>query len=324
MKMEKRIRVLLVVLMGFLLSGYTFSLAETAFPNRPIELVIPFAPGGGADIVSGAFKERVAKILGQPPVSIYKPGAGGGIATAFVAKSKPDGYTLLVGSNTGLIIVPLTQKGLGYTLDDFAPVCNLSTSPLLWCVKDDSPYKTMQDFIQTAKTKKMKYSTYGVLSMAHICMEAMGRLAGFQAIHIPYPGAAPAMTAALGGHVDISITAGTAGMVGPGRLRILVVSSDKRFETYPDVPTLKELGYPISVLAYFYLWAPKDTPKERITKTYEAFKKVADEHQSEISKILLGVEHNLLLLGPDELWKAAQADYVQLKKMIEEMGALAK
>ena len=300
------------------------SWAQEAFPTRPIELIYPFAPGGGADVATSMFKDRVGKILGQPIVSVYKPGGGGATATAFVAMAKPDGYTILIGSNTGLITKPLTTKDLGYTMDDLAAVCNLTHSPLLWCVKDDGPFKTMKDLIQTAKTRKLKYASYGALSMAHIAMEAVGKAAGFQATHVPYPGGGPAMAAALGGHVDVSITSGTGGMVGPGRLRILAVSTDTRFVSYPNVPTMQEIGYPMNLDCYYYIWAPKGTPKERIDKLYRAFKQVSEENKEAIEKFLVKSEHGLLLLNPEETLKIAREDHARLKKIIEDMGVLIK
>ena len=300
------------------------SWAQEAFPTRPIELIYPLAPGGGADVATSMFKDRVGKILGQPIVSVYKPGGGGATATAFVAMAKPDGYTILIGSNTGLITKPLTTKDLGYTMDDLAAVCNLTHSPLLWCVKDDGPFKTMKDLIQTAKTRKLKYASYGALSMAHIAMEAVGKAAGFQATHVPYPGGGPAMAAALGGHVDVSITSGTGGMVGPGRLRILAVSTDTRFVSYPNVPTMKEIGYPMNLDCFYYIWAPKGTPKERIDKIYRAFKQVSEENKEAIEKFLVKSEHGLLLLNPEETLKITREDHARLKKIIEDMGVLIK
>ena len=311
------------IFFAMLLSGAAVASAAD-YPDRPIDLVIPYAPGGGADIATTAFKDKVAKIVGQPLISNFKPGAGGATGSAFVAQAKADGYTFLVGSNSPLIIAPLTKKGTGYTLADFTPVCNISAVPLVWCVKEDSPYKTMPEFIQAAKTKKMKYSTYGVLTAAHICMEALGRAAKFQAVHIPYSGASTAMSAALGGHVDIAIASGSAGMAGPGKLRILAIAEDKRLAAYPDVPTLKELGYPVYGLTYFGLWAPKGTPRERIQKVYEAHRKVAEVNGAEIAEILKNVEHTMLVLSPEELGKTYQADFEFQKKMIGEMGALIK
>jgi tripartite-type tricarboxylate transporter receptor subunit TctC len=298
--------------------------ASSDYPDRPIEVVIPYAPGGGADIATTAYKDKAAKILGQPLISTFKPGAGGATGSAFVAQAKPDGYTLLVGSNSPLVIAPLTKKGTGYTLDDFVPVCNLSAVPLVWCVNEDSPYKTMKEFITAAQTKKMKYSTYGALTAAHIAMEALSKMAGFQAIHIPYSGAATAMSAAMGGHVDIAIASGSAGMAGPGKLRILAIAHPKRLEGYQDVPTLSELGYGINVLTYFGLWAPRGSPKENIQKVYEAHKKAAEAHGKEIAEMLKRVEHTMLLLSPEELGAAYREDYEFHKKMLGEMGALVK
>jgi tripartite-type tricarboxylate transporter receptor subunit TctC len=308
----------------FLMGGTQMGRASSDYPNRPIELVIPYAPGGGADIATTAYKEWAAKILGQPLVSTFKPGAGGATGSAFVAQAKPDGYTLLVGSNSPLVIAPLTKKGTGYTLEDFAPVCNLSAVPLVWCVREDSPYKTMKEFIAAAQTKKMRYSTYGALTAGHIAMEALAKAAKFQAIHIPYSGAATAMSAAMGGHVDIAIASGSAGMAGPGKLRILAIAHSKRLEGYENVPTLSELGYAINVLTYFGLWAPKGTPRENIQKVYEAHKKTAEGHGKEIAEILKKVEHNLLLLSPEELGAAYREDYEFHKKMLGEIGALVK
>ncbi len=305
-------------------AGGSAAYGASDYPSRPIELIIPYAPGGGADIASTAYKDKAAKILGQPIISNFKPGAGGATGSAYVAQAKPDGYTLLMGSNSPLVIAPLTKKGTGYTLDDFTPVCNLSAVPLVWCVKEDSPYKTMQQFIAAARTKKMKYSTYGALTAAHLAMEALGKAANFQAIHIPYSGAATAMTAALGGHVDIAIASGSAGMAGPGKLRMLAIAYTKPLDNYPNVPTLKELGYPISVLTYFGVWAPKGTPQGDIQKYYEAHKRVAKESGAEIASILKNVEHTMLFLSPEELGAAYREDLAFTKKMLADMGALVQ
>jgi tripartite-type tricarboxylate transporter receptor subunit TctC len=293
------------------------------YPSRPMEWIIPYSPGGGADIASRAFKDYVAKILGQPIVQNFKPGAGGATGSAFVAAAKPDGYTLLVGSNSPLVVAPLTKKP-GYTLNDFTPICNLSLLPLTWVVRDDSPYKTMQDFIQAAKIKKMKYATYGTLTAGHVCMEALGKMAGFQAIHVPYDGGGRAMTAVLGGHADIGIASGSGGMAGPGRLRIIAIGHKERLDILPDVPTLKESGYPIYGIIYYGLWGPKGVPKEIVNRIYEAHKKAVMENGKEITKILNNLEHVLMLLGPEEIWAEYQTDYEFQKKILDEMGALQK
>jgi tripartite-type tricarboxylate transporter receptor subunit TctC len=310
----------LAILFGIFPSS---GLASSDYPSRPIEIVVPYSPGGGADIASRVFKDYVGKILGQPVIQTFKPGAGGATGSAFVAAAKPDGYTLLVGSNSPLVVAPLTKKP-GYTLNDFTPVCNYTLLPLLWVVKDDSPYKTMQDFIRAAKTKKMKYATYGSLTAAHVCMEALQKVAGFQAIHVPYDGGGRTMTAVLGGHADIGIASGSGGMAGPGRLRILAIGHKERLDLLPDVPTLKEIGYPVYGIIYYGLWGPKGVPKEIVEKVYGAHKRVVNENGKEIAKILNGLEHTVALMGPEELWEEYQADYEFQKKVLGEMGALHK
>ena len=315
----------LVVVMGSLIMGaFSMAFAQSNYPDRPIDLVIGYQPGGAMDFIQAIYKDRVNKILGQPIVSVFKAGAGGAIAAAYVAKAKPDGYTLYFGSNATMVFIPLTKKDNGYTPDELTPVCNLTLSPNLLCVKDDSPYKTLRDFIQAAKTKKLKYATYGVNSGPHILMEALGRAAGFKATHIPYPGAGPAYVACLGGHVDMAISTGTGGMVGPQKLRILAVTSEQRYDLQPDIPTLKELGYNIVVPVMFYLWAPKNTSLENIKKISDAYKKATDEGREEIRKGLVNIEQSLYFLDTAQVRKAAQVEYQTMKKMVEELGMLAK
>ncbi|HYB21899.1 MAG TPA: tripartite tricarboxylate transporter substrate-binding protein, partial [Thermodesulfobacteriota bacterium] len=158
----------------------------------------------------------------------------------------------------------------------------------------------------------------------HICMEALSKAAGFQATHIPFSGANAAMAAALGGHVDVGIASGSTGMAGPGKLRILAIAHKERLALFPNVPTLKEIGYPIYGITYHGLWAPKGTPKEIMQKIFTAHKKTVEEKGKEIEKTYRELEHELLLLDPEELWAAYQADYDFQKKMLGEMGALIK
>ena len=195
----------------------------------------------------------------------------------------------------------LREKTLGFTLDDFTPVCYLFRSPNFWFVREDTPYKSLKEWNLAAKSKKMKYATYGALSLSHIVQEYMARMEGYEAIHIPYGGAPQALAAALGGHVDMASCASAPGMVGPGRLRVIATSSEKRFELYPDAPTLLELGYSVfkgdPIGASFWLWAPKGTPKEAVDKIAGAFKKVVDEKGKEISKTLMMQEYYVHFIG---------------------------
>jgi len=293
------------------------------YPSRPIEIVVPFAPGGLPETIIRPFPGRLQKIFGQPVVVVFKPGAGGAAGSAFVARAKPDGYTLLVGSTSPLVLVPLTsKKDLGYTLEDFTYVCNLTVTPSVWLVKEDSPYKTLKDLIQAARTKKIKYSTPGTNTILHICMEALGKAAEFKAIHIPYSGGNPALAAVLGGHADVGITPGSLGMAGPGKLRAIGVALEKRSPLLPDVTSLGELGYHIDGSTYCGLEAPKGTPKEIVEKVYEAIKKVFDENAKELNDYYTRYEMTIHLLDPQGMEGLYKAEYKLRKKMIEETGIL--
>ena len=323
MRVRKEWTIILVGFAALFVVGTSLAQAASDYPNRPIELISPNAPGGGMDFTSNLFKNKVEKILGQPIIMNFKAGAAGATGTVYAKGCKPDGYSLMLASISTLVLPPLTKRGAEYTLDDFTPVCTLTTIPLVFCVREDSPYKTLQDFIQAAKTKKMKYATHGAFTTAHICVEALGKMTGFQATHIPYTGAAAGMTAALGGHVDMAVS-GTTAFVGPGRLRILAITGENRFDDYPNVPTLTELGYPLPGEITYSLWAPKGTPKEIVDKIYGTYKKAFEENREEITRIAKGGEQTVLILGGEELRKFYQAQYESYKKMIEEMGASVK
>jgi tripartite-type tricarboxylate transporter receptor subunit TctC len=309
-----------IVIVGIVMSfmiGISVSPAASDYPTRYIDFVIPYGPGGGTDTTVRLYKDKAEKLLGQPIVNTYKPGAGGVIAGAHVKESKPDGYTFLVISNTSMPLAILTRKA-GFTLDDFEPVCTLTLSPITFCVKADSPYTTFQDFVQAAKIKKMKYSSTGAYSPGQMFVEAIGRQAGFQAIHVPAGGGTKAMTAVLGGHVDLSAVAAT-GM--ESQLRVLAVVMQNRWEVYPDVPTLKELGYPIGLEMYFSLFAPKGIPKEILDKMYGVFKKVLEENKEDITKRSKSINQIARVLSPKELAKINQDSYDFFKDMVSKMGA---
>ncbi len=325
MRTRKRWIVLLISFITFIPGGVSLSTAASDYPTRAIEVIIPVAAGGGLDFAMNLFKSRVEKVLGQPFIFMYKPGAAGATGTLYATGCKPDGYTLVASTISTLVIPPLTKKGAGYTLDDFVPICNLTSIPQVFCIKDDSPYKTMKDFIQAAKTKKMKYATPGTFTNAHILMEAFSKMAGFQAIHIPYAGSSAGMAAVLGGHIDMLVAA-SGGFLGPGKLRLLAIANveQKRLEDHPNIPTLNELGYPLPIGSLDGLWAPKGTPKDMANKIYEAHKKAYEENRGEINKLAKVGDQTVFLTTGEELRRLYQEQHEFYKKMLGEMGALLK
>ncbi len=312
-----------ISLLGLCALIFCHSLALAQFPTRFVTVIVPLSPGGGADLTLAPFKDKVGAILGQPLVVTYKPGAGGAVGANFVAKAKPDGYTLLLGNKGGLITTPLTMKSAGYTMADLVPVCLLTKGPSIYYVRDGGPYKSLKDYIEAAKKKPLSYATYGAFSLSHLSMLLVEKTSGFEATHVPYAGATGSYVALLGGHVDMAIGTSQSNMVGPGKLRAVAQSSEKRWDLYPDVPTIKELGFPVKgdpFGATFSLWAPKGTPREAIDTIYRAFKRVVDENGQEIGKGMRNAELHLEFLGPDEFAEVANSEYAAIKKMLEDLG----
>ena len=320
MKTSKGWTVAIVGIVVSLMMGISAVLAAADYPTRAIDVVIPYGPGGGTDLTVRLFKDHVEKLLGQPIVINYKPGAGGVIAGTYVKNSKPDGYTFLVISISSMSLSILTRKA-DFTIDDFVPVSTLTRTSVIFAVNKDSPYKTFKDLVQAAKTKNIKYTSTGVNSPGQLFMEAIGRQEGFQAIHVPGGGGAKAMTAVLGGHVDLVAVAPT-GI--ESQLRVLAVASDNRLEAFPDVPTLKELGYPIAPDNYFSLYAPKGTPKAIVDKVYGAYKKAFEENREEITKITKTTHQVPRVLSPAELGKITRDSFDVFKDMVSKMKGSGK
>lgn len=296
------------------------------YPSRPITLVVPFPPGGGADLGSKVIAERTAKYLGQPIISEYKPGAGGALGAALVAKAKPDGYTILAGSQTTVMIAPMTKKGLGYSFDDFYQISGYSLIPISINAKAGGPWKSLPEFIADAKKNpgKFRYGTYGALSQAHFVMELLSRKAGIQLVHVPFPGSPQANTALLGGHIEISCTTGTGGLHQAGSLKIIAVAEKKRLPGLADVPTLTELGYPIAFSCNYSLAVPKGTPKEIVMKFYEAEKKAFANHEKEMAAAWERVEQYPSFMGPEEIRKLYLEEMKLYREIAKELGALAE
>lgn len=319
MKKGRECKLLLVGLMTLMISGASLALAASNYPDHPIENILPNEPGGGMDFINTLFKNSVEKIIKQPIILVYKGGAGGLLGTVYAKGRKPDGYTLMASSSSTLILPALTRKEAQYTLDDFTPICNLTEIPHCYCVREDSPYKTMQEFIQAAQTKQMNYGTYGAFSLAHLAMEALGKAAGYNPTHIPYKGAAAAMTAAIGGHIDMAVAATTA-FLGPGKLRLLAVDGKKRLEGHPNVPTLIELGYPLPTGVYYSLWGPKGIPKDIVSIIYEAYKKATVVEKDQIYKMAGEQDHKVTVVGGEELKRMYQEQWVVVEKIVKESG----
>ena len=277
--------------------------AADAFPVKPIQLVIPFAPGD-TDNMLRPFVEKMGEFLGQPVVLSYKPGAGGGVGAGQVATSKPDGYTLVGTSPGSIVVVPLANKDIRYTPESFTPVAALSEGGLMLVVPASAPWKTMKDLVEHSKKNpgKVTFTSSGAMGITHLLAEIFAKEAGVKWSHIPYQGSAPAITALLGGHVDMASTAIAPAQshIKAGTLRPLAVFGDTRLKAYPDVPTLKELGYNVGSPTLYGISAPKGTPREVVDALYAAAKKATDKYNDAIAANLNLFGAEIRLLGPDE------------------------
>jgi tripartite-type tricarboxylate transporter receptor subunit TctC len=250
------------------------------------------------------FVEKMAEFLGQPVVLDFKPGAGGGVGAGFVAKSKPDGYTLVGSSPGSIVVVPLANKDIRYTPESFTPIAALSEGGLMLVVASSSPWKNMKELVEHSKQNpgKVTFTSSGAMGITHLLAEVFSKEAGVKWSHIPYQGSAPAITALLGGHVDMASTAIAPAQshIKAGTLRPLAVFGDTRLKAYPDVPTLKELGYNVGSPTLYGISAPKGTPQEVVDALYTAAKKATEKYGDSIAANLAVFGAEIKLLSPDE------------------------
>jgi tripartite-type tricarboxylate transporter receptor subunit TctC len=243
-----------------------------SFPSRPITLVIPFAPGGSTSIVGRGIADKMSELLGEKVVVDNRPGAGGTVGTQAVAKSEPDGYTLVLGYTGTLAIGPSLYKNVGYDpRKDFAPIGLIGNAPNSLVVHPSFPAKTVAELITYAKANpgKVNFGSAGAGTASHITGEYFARSAGITLVHIPYKGTGPALTDLLGGHIPMAFAPIPASHpnVSAGKLRALAVTSAARSGLLPDVPTMAEAGLSdFDASLYYGLAAPAGTPRPVIDK----------------------------------------------------------
>ncbi|MFA5915793.1 MAG: tripartite tricarboxylate transporter substrate binding protein [Burkholderiales bacterium] len=270
--MMKRLYKLLGVL---ILAGTCAQASAQTYPAKPIRLVVGFAPGGAADFVARAISEPLSKALGQPIVVENRAGAGSSIAADYVAKSAPDGYTMLIASPSSISVNPTLNSKLGYSLRDFAPITKVSNSPLLITAYPGLGVNSIKELIAVAKKSpgKLNYSSSGNGSAPHLAGVLFGQLAGIDIVHVPFKGGAPSVQSVLAG--DTQLTFATPPSVLPlvhsGRLRALAVTSRKSTPLVPGVPGMEEAGLPDYEISFWYgFFVPAATKPEIVKKLYDA------------------------------------------------------
>jgi tripartite-type tricarboxylate transporter receptor subunit TctC len=296
------------------------------YPTKPITMIAPFPPGGVADIVGRPLAASMEKVLKQPVLVVNRSGAGGAVGTTAAAKAAPDGYTILMSlSSISIFPVsdPINGKPAPYQLSDFAPIALVTSDPTVLVVAADGPYKTIQEFIASAKAypNQINYSSSGVYGTLHVAMEMFAAAAGIKMFHVPYQGGGPAVTALLGGQVH-ALASGPAAAVGQirgGKMRALAGWGDKRLPLMPDLPTFKELGYKD---VEFYIWsgvfAPAATPAPVITRLREAVRAaVADPaFRGAMEKVQTPISY----LDAPQFREFLAKDAARLKVAVEKIG----
>lgn len=297
--------------------------ASAAYPDRVIKLVVPFAPGGGTDVIARTLAQEMAKNLGVNVVIENKPGAGTIIGTQAVAVSDPDGYTLLMGTFANAVNPSLNAKLPYDPHKDFAPVALVARSFNIVVVNPKSPIRSIADLVAAARAEpdKLSYGTFGIGTSAHLAGELFKNMAKVNLATIHYKGAAPAITDLIGGQIQVMFTtvASCASLIESGQLRALAVTSVERSPAFPQLPTVAEAGVPgYAAESWYGVFAPAKTSPEAIDRLN---KSAAAAVQAESFR-KLGVNEGLVMIAqpPDELGRYFQGEEARWRKLIQDVG----
>jgi tripartite-type tricarboxylate transporter receptor subunit TctC len=281
-------RVLATVLVAAI--GHVPALAES-YPSRPVHIIVPIAAGGPLDLITRTIGEKLSESLKQPFIIENRPGAGGNIGAKSAATAAPDGYTLLLAFGQLVSVNPVLYKNLGYDPRSLRPISIAASSNSMLVVHPSIPANTLAEFVSYAKQQPRSYAHSGIGSPAHLAMEYFRQRAGFDAVPVPYRGAAQLVPDLISGQMKIGFiaTAAVINHVNDGRLRGLAISSPKRSKFAPNIPTIAESGYPdFKVETPYILFAPSGTPDSVITllarKTNEALKSAEVRTKIELHK----------------------------------------
>jgi len=288
------------------------TLAQAAFPDKPVKILVAFPPGGPLDAHARLLADRLGQVLGQPVIIDYKAGAGGTVGAEFVARSAPDGYTLLMANTGTMVINPAVYTKLGYqTLKDFAPVARTAQQPLALVVNPGVPAKTVQELVALAKAKpgQLNYGSAGNGGISHLVPEMFKTATGTFIVHIPYRGSAPAFTDLLGGQVQVMAESipQASQYVKQGKLRALAVTGRERNAALPDVPTFAEAGIKgLDVVGFYGVLAPAATPKDVVAKLSDALRQTLETPDIRARMVQQGADPAFLPADAFATYLAAQ------------------
>jgi len=308
------------------LCALPWAAAQTpAWPSRPITLIVPFPPGGLADIVARPVAEALARDLGQPVVIDNKPGAGGGIGMGLAAKSRPDGHTLLMALSS-LTVLPEADVILGrapmFALQDLRPVARYTADPTVLAVRADSPWKSVKDFVEDAKRRPgaINYGSSGNYGTMHVPMEILAQEAGIKLTHVPFTGAGPAVLALLGGQIQ-AVSTGPATVlqhVKAGKLRVLGHWGTGSLASLPDVPALKDTGFNAEYAQWSGLFLPSGVPDAIVQRLRSAARNAAQD--ARVREVIQGAGSPILYQDLPEFERYVQADARRMADVVKRIG----
>lgn len=317
-----------LLLAGSLLAMPTSALADDNWPQRPISYVVPFAPGGATDMIGRIYSQSIGDSLGQSIVVENRPGTGGSLGSAQVARAKPDGYTVVGGTISSHSINVSIYPDIGYDpVESFSPIILTGTLPNVLVVRSDSPFNSVDDLIASAKKQEdnLSVGSSGVGSSQHLAAELFGSMVGAKLLHVPYKGSAPSLQALVGGEIDLLFDNLTSAMplIEAGRLKALAVTSLQPDPALPGVQPLDQLGLPgYEVVSWQASFAPAGTPQPIIDKLYKAMHDTLQ--RPEVQERLQSVGLTISGAGPDELLAFQKAEVAKWAKVAREADIKAQ
>lgn len=299
--------------------------AQDAYPSKPVTMVVPFPPGGVADVVGRPVAEAMARHLNQPVVVVNRAGAGGGIGMAQVAKAAPDGYNVLMALSS-IVVLPEADKILGrapmFELSQLIPIARMTADPTVLVVRADSPWKTYAEFIAFAKANpgQITFGSSGNYGTMHVPMEQLKATTGSYMLHVPYTGAGPAILGMLSGQVDAlaSGPASVAGQIKAGKMRALAHWGEGRLALMPDVPSFKELGVSISYSQWSGIFVPAGTPAAVVNKLREAARMASQDPKT--IQVMTTAGTSFQFQDAAEFDKFVQADAKAMTAVVQKIG----
>ncbi|MBC5785127.1 tripartite tricarboxylate transporter substrate binding protein [Ramlibacter sp. USB13] len=301
------------------------AVAQAAYPSKPVTMIVPFPPGGLADVVGRPVAEAMSRELGQPVVIENKGGAGGGIGMAQVAKAAPDGYTILMALSS-YSVLPEADTILGrtqmYSYASLRPIARITADPTVLAVRADAPWKTVKDFVDDARKRPgaINFGSSGNYGTMHVPMEILKQVANVRMTHIPYTGAGPAVVALLGGQVD-ALSTGPATVlqhVKAGKIRVLAHWGTTKLETLPDVPSLKQSGYDAEYAQWSGLFVPAGTPEPVVQRLRAAVKAAAADPK--VNQVILNAGSPVMFQDTPDFEKYVQNDVKRMADVVKKIG----